>query len=405
MTQIPLILSQRLDGVSESATLRLNSLVQQLKKEGKPVINLTAGEPDFEPPTEALNAISESLKKGRSKYTPVPGIPELREAVASKTNKQQPSVTKMFKPWAPGNVVVSNGGKQSLFNVMLALLNPGDEVIIISPFWLSYPDMARIAGGTPKLIRAKFEDGFKVKPAQLQAALGAKTKMIIINSPSNPSGVMYSAKELRALGEVVMNSPHGKNIWVVSDEIYDRTILSDVPFTSFLEACPELRDQTVTVNGMSKSAAMTGWRIGWTVAREDLTQALVTLQGQSTSGINALAQWASVAALALPEERFSEQVQRYKDRLKLVLDILSRSKKIEICRPEGAFYVFFGVGALLKPNEDSAHFAEELLKEAHVAVVPGAPFGEPQFVRISFATDEKSLQEGCSRIVQFIESR
>jgi aspartate aminotransferase len=374
-----------------------------MKTQGIDVMNLTAGEPDFSVPDEAKEAVVEALKANRSKYTPTPGIQELRELVAEKTNLQQPEVARS-RPWKSTNVVVSNGGKHALFNTMLALLDPGDEVLIPSPYWLSYPEMVKLAGGIPKFIPSSLEQGFKIKPEQLKAALGPNVKILIMNSPSNPTGAVYSKEELAALAEVLLSTPGAENIWVISDEIYDRITFGKSGFSSFLSAAPKLNDRVVTINGMSKSAAMTGWRIGWTVAPDVLTQALITIQGQSTSGINSLAQWASLAALKLPETHFASQVESFRKRRDVLLENLKKSSKIEFVAPEGAFYVFAGVGKYLRQGEDSIAFAQRVLEGARVAVVPGTPFGEPQYIRLSFATDEKTIQEGCRRLIQYLES-
>ncbi len=289
-----------------------------------------------------------------------------------------------------------------MFNAFLALLDPGDEVLIPSPYWLSYPEMVKLAGGIPKFIPASFRQGFKITPDQLKAAIGPKVKMLVLNSPSNPTGAVYSRAEYERLAEVLLNTPEAKGIWVISDEIYDRIVLGKDPFCSFLNAAPALQDRVITVNGMSKSAAMTGWRIGWSVAPQLVTQGMITLQGQSTSGINALAQWASLAALRLPESDFDWQVESYRKRRDLAVDILKKGGKIDLLPPDGAFYLFVGVGRALKTGEDSISFAEALLESEKVAVVPGTPFGEPEFVRLSFATDERSLEEGCRRLVRFL---
>lgn len=400
--------AHRLEGVSESATLKLNATVQALKAKGVDVVNLTAGEPDFQVPFEAQEAVKKAMLANQSKYTPVPGISELREAVAEKTNRQQPSLSKPSQrgAWKASNVVVSNGGKQALFNSFMALLNPGDEVLIPSPYWLSYPEMAMLVGAVPRFIQAPASQGFKITPEQLRNALSAhaaKIKIVVFNSPSNPTGAMYSSEEFKALGKVLLETPGAEKIWIISDEIYDRILLGSTPFCSFLEAVPELAHRTITINGVSKSAAMTGWRIGWSVAPESATQAMITIQGQSTSGINALAQWASLAALKIPESHFAEQVKTYQRRRTLVLENLKKARKIELINPEGAFYVFFGVTSYLRSGEDSIGFAQRLLEEAKVALVPGTPFGEPGFLRLSFATDEKSLQEGCDRILHFLQ--
>lgn len=396
-------LSTRLEGVSESATLKLNAAVQAMKAQGVDVVNLTAGEPDFFVPEAGKRGMIDAVHANRSKYTPVPGIPELRALVAEKTNRQQPSAA-AAQAWQGRDVVVTNGGKQALFNTFMAILNPGDEVLVPSPYWLSYPEMVKLAGGRARIVETRLENRFKLTPPLLREALaGGRVKALVLNSPSNPTGVMYTREEFAALAEVLKSSPGGKDVWVISDEIYDRIVLGDVPFCSFLEAAPFLRDQVVTVNGMSKSAAMTGWRVGWTVAPARLTQALITLQGQSTSGINAPAQWASVAVLKLPESEFSQQIESFRKRKDLVLQILGKPGKIKVVNPDGAFYAFLGIESFLRDGEDSIQFAERLLEEAKVAVVPGTPFGAPKFIRISFATDEKSLREGCERIASCLE--
>ena len=394
-------LGNRLDAVSESLTLRLNALAKEMKQRGEPVINLTAGEPDFAVPEEAKQAVRDALNRNESKYTATEGIPELRKCVAEKTNRQQANIS---APWSEKNVVVSNGGKQALFNAFMAIINPGDEVLIPAPYWLSYPEMVLIAGGIPVILPTNFENGFKISPADLRRAVTPRTRAIIFNSPSNPTGMMYTRAEFQALGKV-LSEKAASGIWVVSDEIYDRIILGDQPFCSFLGACPDFQDRTVTVNGMSKSAAMTGWRIGWTVTRLDLSESISKLQGQTTSGINSLAQHASVAALKLPETAFSKQLDAYRRRRDIVLDILGKCEKIRVRPPDGAFYVFVGVESCFQAGEDSIRFSERILEQAKLAVVPGTPFGAPEFIRISFATDEKSLREGCQRLVQFVESQ
>ena len=394
--------AHRLDGVSESATLKLNATVQQLKAQGVDIINLTAGEPDSPVPDAAKEAAIHAIQTNQNKYTPVPGIAPLREAVAAKTNAQQPSLSAQ-KPWKSAHVCVSNGGKQALFNSLLALINPGDEVLIPAPYWLSYPEMVKLAGGVPKILPTSLQQGFKVTPEQLRQALSARTKLIIFNSPSNPTGVMYSKAEFQALGQVLHEEKLAQGVWVISDEIYDQIILGEIPFCSFLEAAPQLADRTITVNGMSKSVSMTGWRIGWSVAQERVTQALITLQGQSTSGINAPAQWASVAGLKLPTEYFEQQAQKYRHRKKILLENLKNAPRIEIVDPDGAFYAFIGIKSHLRAGEDSMGFAQRLLEEAQVAVIPGTPFGEAHFIRISFSTDEKSIIEGCQRITRYLQ--
>ncbi|MBC7690330.1 MAG: pyridoxal phosphate-dependent aminotransferase [Methylotenera sp.] len=397
-------LAHRLDGVSESATLKLNAAVQAMKAQGVDVINLTAGEPDFNVPAAAKKAVLQAVEQNRSKYTPAAGILELRNLIVQKTNAQQPSVSDK-NPWKATDVVVTNGGKQAIFNAFLALLNPGDEVLVPSPYWLSYPEMIKLTGAKAVFIPTTVENEFKITPAQLKAALTPRTRLLIVNSPSNPTGMVYSKAEFTALGRVLSETAGAEGVWVLSDEIYDRINFGRIPFCSFLESSPQLHDRTVTVNGLSKSAAMTGWRVGWSVAPSGLTQGMITLQGQSTSGINSLAQAASVAALQLPESDFAEQIATYRRRRDLTLEILGKAGKLEVAAPEGAFYVFIGVKGYLKAGEDSFSFAEAVLEKSKVAVVPGAPFGAPEFIRISFALEEKALRAGCERLVEFLLSR
>jgi aspartate aminotransferase len=391
--------SQRILQIEESATLRLNALVQTLKAKGVPVINLTAGEPDFKVDPSVKNAAIAAIENDCSKYTAVAGILELRKKIIEKTLLQQPLLK---SPWTPENVLVCNGAKHGLFNAMFTVLNPGDEVLIPSPYWLSYPEMVKIAEGVPVILRTKFEDGFKMTPAQLHAAITSKTRALILNSPSNPTGAVYSKKEFEDFGEVIRKHPNGKNIWIISDEIYDTIHFGNPVFCSFLAACPDLQEQTITVNGLSKSASLTRWRVGWIVAPRDVIAGAARLQGQCSSNINSVAKWASVAALSLTASVFEKQTEIYRKRRDLSFDILKKSGKIKVCAPQGAFYFFIGVKECLNPGENADHFAERLLEKANVAVVPGGSFGEPDYVRMSFALDEKSLREGCQRWIDFL---
>ncbi len=396
------VIAKRLDGVTESATLKLNALVQSMRARGEDIVNLTAGEPDFPPPEEAKAAVRKALDENKNKYTPVAGIPELRERIAKKTNNQQPNAVAKFGEWKAADVVVSNGGKQAIFNTLMSLLNPGDEVIIVSPYWLSYPEMVKLSGGTPVIIEGKAEKKFKASADDIRKVLTPKTKVLILNSPSNPTGTTYTREEFTAIGNFLAKEAPG--VWVISDEIYDRILFEKTEFVSFLDAAPELRNRTVTVNGLSKAAAMTGWRIGWTVAPPELTQALLTLQGQSTSGISSLVQYAGIAALDLAEEKFAEMVSAFKRRRRMALEILAKAEKLKVVPPEGAFYVFLGVEAFVKAGEDSMQLSETLIREAKVAVVPGTPFGAPNWVRMSIATDDDTLRKGCERLVEYFRA-
>ncbi|MFN7685093.1 MAG: pyridoxal phosphate-dependent aminotransferase [Oligoflexia bacterium] len=402
-------LASRVLGVSDSLTLKLNTRVQEMQRAGLDVVNLSTGEPDFAVPEAAKLAVQEALRLNRSKYTPVTGILELRERIARRTSLAQPTLVSAFGEWKASDVVVTNGGKQAIFNAMMALLEPEEEVLVPIPYWISYPEMAGLVGAKTHRIQTQFKNSFKLTGAELKTALDATSqpRILILNSPNNPTGALYTRSEFQEIGAVLESHPRGRSVWVISDEIYDRVILQDPAsgkgFCSFLEACPGLRDRTITVNGMSKSAAMTGWRVGWSVSSGPVTAAMGVVQAQSTSGINALAQWASVAALDLPEEAFADQVLRYRARARLALEILQKAGKLEIVVPEGAFYLFFGVEKYLRAGEGTAAFCERVLNEARVAIVPGDPFGLSGFVRLSFATQEKQLEAGCRRLADFLE--
>ena len=400
-------IAKRLKHVDESATLRLNALVQELKAQGKDVINLTAGEPDFAVPQAIKAAVKDAVDRDQSKYTPTAGLVHLRRLIAQKTNRDHPTLAQKTA-WGPEHVMVSTGAKHALFNSALALLEPGTEALIPAPYWLSVPEMVKIAGGKPVILGTRFDDGFKLKSDVLSKALRSNTRVLFLNSPSNPTGAVYSAEEFRRIGSVLINHKYGKKVTVVSDEIYDRITYGDSHFCSFLEACPELRDRTITINGLSKTAALTGWRIGWAVANASAMSAFSKIQGQSTSGINALAQWAGIAALSTPMHdwpEWADWMRQYTRRREIVLENLRGCGNIKVLAPEGAFYFFIGVKSLLAKKEDSFGWCERLLHEAGVALVPGTPFGAKDFVRLSFATDEKSLQEGCRRLVSFCQTQ
>ena len=392
------MISRRVAGLKESATLKINAVVNALKLEGKTIYNLTAGEPDFAPPEAAKKAVIDAVEKNLSKYTPTPGIPELRELIAAKTNAQQPSLSKQ-NPWNASNVVVTNGGKQAIFDTILALIDRGDEVVFGAPYWLSYPEMVTAAEGKSVVIPTTIEQHYKFTAEQLQQVLTPKTKLLILNSPSNPTGALYSREELSAIGEVLSSY---QRVWILSDEIYDQ-IDYQQQWCSFLEVNPFLQDRTITVNGLSKSGAMTGWRIGWSVAPNVLTQAMISLQGHSTSGISSLSQAAAVATLKLPKENFAPQLKEFLHRRDLALEVLRKSAKIKVDEPAGAFYLFLDISSVLKESQNADGFAENVLKEIQVAVVSGVDFGAPTCIRISFATDEKTIRTACEKLVAYCD--
>jgi aspartate aminotransferase len=401
--------AQRLNGVSESATLRLNAMVQKMRSQGEDIINLTTGEPDFHVPATVKEAAILAIQQNKSKYTPVAGIPELREKIAAAMNQQQPTLAKI-KPWVANDIIVSNGAKQAIFNALLALVDPGDSVLIPAPYWLSYPEMAKLSAGAPRFVPTQFDQGYRLEPSVLEHALrdahenGERPRVLFLNSPSNPTGAMYSRDDFRRIGDVIRQAPAAQALWILSDEIYDRIAFGEVQYCSFLEACPDLRDRTVTVNGLSKSAAMTGWRVGWSAAPESIQSAMLAIQGQCTSGINSVAQWASLAALDLPVAAFAEQLESYRERRAVLLEILAQSSRIKVFPPAGAFYGWVDIRRVLKVGEGSMEWAERLLSDGKVAVVPGDPFGGPGYIRLSFANSLETLREGCERLVRFIES-
>jgi aspartate aminotransferase len=397
-------ISSRMRAVSESATLKVNALTLKLKTEGLDVINLAVGEPDFNVPAPVKEAVIRAVRGNRSKYTDVAGIRELRQAIADRTNREQ-KIPPGKNTWKPENVIVSNGGKQALFNAFLSLLDPGDAALIPSPHWVSYPEMARICGASPVIIKTLHKEGFKLTPGLLKKALkkNPKAKILVLNSPSNPAGIVYSAEEFKLLGEVISGEAPG--LWVISDEIYGRIVFDGLRAAPFLEAAPELRDRCVTVNSLSKSAAMTGWRAGWSVAPEDATAAMITLQGQSTSNINSLAQYGALEALKMDESTGRMRAENFQKRRDVCIEVLSGAGKLEFIKPKGAFYLYVDFNGYFRPGETSDLFAERLLREALVSTVPGRAFGNEGYLRLSFAANEKILREGCLRILKYLGKR
>ncbi len=403
--------AHRLDAVVESATLRLNGMVQRMKAQGLEVANFTTGEPDFPVRAEIKKAVMEAIEADRSKYTPVAGIPGLRSAVA----REQSLVHSSLPSWKAAEVVVSNGAKQAIFNALFALVNPGEQVLIPAPYWLSYPEMAKLADGDPLILATDVKDGYKLKPELLRETLeslrkrGKVARVLLLNSPSNPTGAVYTREQMQALGKVIQEhqSVTDEKLWIISDEIYEKLIYPGHEFVSFLSACPELRSQTVTVNGLSKSAAMTGWRVGWSLAEESLSKKMEVIQGQVCSGINSLVQWGALAALDLQEDarkaggdaELKRQMSEYTRRRNRVFEILSRSKVLGLWNPEGAFYFLVDVSRAFLPGETAEAYCERVLEKAQVALVPGTAFGAPTTVRMSFATDMETLEQGCLRWV------
>ena len=375
--------------MEEAATLRMAQLARELRGRGKDVLDLTVGEPDFDTPLFIKEAAKTALDQGFTKYAPVPGLPDLRQAICRKLKRDN------GLDYAPENIVVSTGAKQSITNSCLALLNPGDEVILLSPYWVSYLGMVRLAGATPVFVEAGVDQDFKVTPDQLRQAIGSKTRLIILNTPCNPTGSVYSSGELKSLAEEVVRH---EGVYVISDEIYEY-ITFETPHVS-LATMSGLWERTITVNGMSKGFAMTGWRIGYLAGPVWLAKAVAKIQGQFTSGANAFAQKATVAALDgdLPETMLMRD--SYRARRELVRELLMRIPGIKVNNPQGAFYIFPDASAYMKNGtvRTSVDLSEYLLNEVLVAVVPGMAFGDDRCFRVSFAASEQVLTGGIRRI-------
>jgi aspartate aminotransferase len=393
------LIAYALERVKPSPTMAITAKAREMKAAGFDVIGLGAGEPDFDTPDNVKQAAIEAIKRGETKYTAVDGIPELKRAIASKFQRENGLTYK------PSEITVGSGGKQVLYNALLATLNPGEEVIIPSPYWVSYPDIVLLAGANPVIVETREEDGFKLTAKALEAAITPKTKWFIFNSPSNPTGAAYARDEIKVLTDVLLKHPQ---VWVLSDDIYEHLVYDDFKFTTPAQVEPKLKDRTLTMNGVSKAYSMTGWRIGYGGGPEPLIKAISTLQSQSTSNPCSISQWASVEALEGPQDFLKDWVKSFQERRDLVVSMLNQAKGIHCPKPEGAFYVYpscKGVigrtsreGTKIATDED---FATALLKEEGVAVVHGAAFGLSPFFRISYATGIEALEEACRRIQRF----
>ena len=392
-------LSDRINAMEVSATLGMAAKTRELKAEGKDIIGLSLGEPDFDIPNFIKEAAIEAIQQNYSKYTPIDGYLELREAICEKFKRDN------NLNYKPSQIVVSTGAKQCLANVALAMLNPGDEVIFPAPYWVSYKEIAKMAGGVPIEVHTTIENNFKITPAQLEAAITPKTKMVWFNTPCNPSGSIYSKAELEALAVVLRKHPH---IFILSDEIYEYINFTNERVTSIAEI-DSLYERTITVNGMSKAFAMTGWRIGYMGAPEWIAKACAKVQGQVTSGANAIAQRASIAALKAPKSKIQYMVDEFKRRRDLVLQLLNEIEGFKLNIPEGAFYVFpdissfFGKTLRGRIINNASDFSLYLLEEAMVATVTGEAFGDANCIRFSYAASEKDLREAIRRIKESLQ--
>jgi len=392
------ITADRLSRVKPSATIAVSQKARDLKAQGRDVIGLGAGEPDFDTPDNIKQAAMDAISRGETKYTPVPGIPELRDAIASKFKRENDL------DYTPEQTMASTGGKQVLYNAFAATLNPGDEVLIPAPYWVSYPDMVLLNGGEPKFVQATLENDFKITPEALEAAITPRTKWLIFNSPSNPSGAAYSHAELKALTDVLLRYPQ---VWVLTDDMYEHLCYGDFQFATPAQVEPQLMDRTLTMNGVSKAYAMTGWRLGYCAGPEALIKAMTKVQGQSTSGTCSITQWAGVEALNGPQDFIDERRNAFEERRDLVVSMLNQANGIHCPVPDGAFYVFPSCADLMgkqvnaKTLETDEDFVTALLEAEGVAVVHGSAFGLGPNFRISYATSKENLEDACTRIQRF----
>ncbi len=393
------MLSERVKKVNPSITLQISAKAKEMKKEGIDVISFGAGEPDFDTPDFIKTSAIESIKEGKTKYTPASGLVELKEAVVDKFKKDN------NLDYNVDNIIISCGAKHSLYNTIQALVNPGDEVIIFSPYWVTYPEQVKLASGTPVIIPTA-DNGFEIDIDKFKSKLSEKTKLIIINSPQNPTGYVYKRETLDKIAEAVLEYD---NLFVISDEIYEKIIFDGQHHFSIAELGDEIKKRTIVINGMSKSYSMTGWRIGYLAADKEIASAISKIQSQSTSNPTTFCQTASITALKADNKEIMKMVKSFSERREIIYKLLSEIDNIEIIKPDGAFYIFpkisYYYGKKIGDTiiDSSIKFAEVLLNEEKVAIVPGAAFGCDEYIRLSFATSVDNITKGVNRIKNFIK--
>lgn len=390
-------LAQRVKALTPSSTLAITAKAKELKSQGFDVIGLGAGEPDFNTPQHIIDAAFQSMNEGHTKYTPSAGLPALKKEIIHKF-KQDQGIT-----FEPNEIIVTNGAKHALYTLFQVLLDEGDEVIIPTPYWVSYPEQVKLAGGVPVYLEGKEENEYKITPSQLAEIITDKTKAIIINSPSNPTGMLYTEDELKALGEVCLKH----NLLIVSDEIYEKLVYGENIHVSVAQISPQLKEQTIIINGVSKSHSMTGWRIGYAAGNAELIKAMTNLASHSTSNPTTPAQYGSIAAYAGSQAMLSEMVEAFESRLNTIYDKLVAIPGFTCIKPQGAFYLFPNVkeAAELTGFENVDDFVKSLLEEAMVAVIPGSGFGAPNNIRLSYATSLELLEEAVGRVDKFVKSK
>lgn len=382
-------LTQRVSQVPASITLAITAKAKAMKATGVDVCSFSAGEPDFDTPTHIKEAAKKALDEGKTKYGPAAGEPELRKAIAKKLSRENQL------DYQAENVIVTNGGKYSLFNLMLALIEPGDEVIIPSPYWLSYPEMVKLAGGTPVLVSTSEESGYKISPEQLRQSITPATKLFILNSPSNPTGTVYTEEELKALAEVILAT----DILVVSDEIYEKILYDGAKHVSIGSLNPEIGQRTIVSSGFAKAYSMTGWRVGYAAGPVELIKAMSIIQGHSTSNVCTFAQYGAIAALNGPQDCLKVMLDAFTQRRSTMLAGIKAIPQLSCAQPDGAFYLFVDIS---KTGLTSLAFCDALLEQKQVAVIPGIAFGADQCIRLSYATDMESIEKGMERLAEFV---
>ncbi|MDD3243510.1 MAG: pyridoxal phosphate-dependent aminotransferase [Eubacteriales bacterium] len=392
-------LSKRGLGAEESATLAISGKAKAMKAQGRDVVNFGVGEPDFDTPEHIREAAKYAIDHGYTRYTPAAGTLELKKAICAELSRDR------NLEYTPEEIVVSNGAKHSIFNAMMALLDPGEEIILPTPCWVSYPEMARMCGGVPVFVEGSEENGFRAKIADIEAAVTPHTKCILINNPNNPTGAMYTREELEELAEVAKRH----DIYIISDEIYDKLVYDGRRVVSIASLSEDARARTIVINGASKTYAMTGWRIGWAAAPKDCAKVMANIQSQATSNPNSVAQYAVAAALTGPDDEIREMAAEFEKRRNRMVELLNQSEDITARKPEGAFYVFANIKKLMGKTidgeiiTDSMAFAHLLLEKEGVAVVPGVAFGAEGYIRLSYALGMPCIEKGVSRLMDFAQ--
>ncbi len=388
-------LNGRVLNVKASATLAISAKAKAMKKQGIDVVGFGTGQPDFDTPEPIKNAAIEAIKSGETKYTPASGLPELKKAIVEKFERDN------NLKYDIDNISVNCGAKHSLFNIFLTICEEGDEVLIPVPYWLTYPEQVKIAGAKPVFVETSLETNYKITPEILDKYITSRTKALLFNSPSNPSGAVYTRKEL----EVLTKYLEDKDIWIISDEVYEFLVYDGLKHTSIASLSPKIYEKTFTVNAVSKTFAMTGWRIGYIAGPKEAIKVINNIQSHSTSNPTSISQYAAIAALTKYYEEVFPMVEKYKKRRKLMLDLLKEIDGIKLVEPQGAFYVFPDFEDIIKNMgyKDSFDFAEDLLEKEKVAVVPGTPFGKPYCIRLSYALSEKDIEKGLKRIMEFVK--